>query len=134
MSQSFRLKFDQMRDGDPTNRETSDPVSGEGSDSRDESYSGYSNVRNVCFAWPDGRKLFLNYAYLVSCDYQPEENTLSLTWTTHTVMIKGFSLHNLFDELMQHLPRQIVCTDPRYNATVEKDKSIVNEIHITANS
>jgi hypothetical protein len=131
MSQGFKFKFDQMRESNPTHGGAS---SGDGSDAQSEAYYGQGNTRNICFAWPDGRKLFLNYAYLVSCDYLPDENSLTLTWTTHTVTLKGFSLHILFDELMLHLPRQIVCTDPRYNATAEKDMPVVNEIHITANS
>lgn len=130
MSQSFKFKFDQMREGDPTHNSGAD----DGTDAQSEAYYGQGNTRNLCFAWLDGRRVFLNYAYLVSCDYLPDENTITLTWTTHTVTIKGFSLHILFDELMLHLPRQIVCTDPRYNATAEKGKPIVNEIHIINNN
>lgn len=130
MNQRFRLKFDEMREGDPSK----DTASDQDLPTRDESYNGASNTRNLCFAFPDGRKLFLNYAYLVSCDYLPEDNSLTLVWTTHTVILKGFFLHILFDELMQHLPRQIACTDPRYNVTAEKEKPIVNEIHITNNT
>lgn len=125
MNQGFRSKFDKMRDGDPTNRHDG-MQSAVGADN--EVYSGYGNIRNICFAWPNGRRFFLNYAYLISGDFAPEDNSIILGWTTHTVILKGYRLHLLFDDLMQHLPRQIVSIDPRYNVTEDKNAPVVNDI------
>ncbi len=44
-----------------------------------ENYATPSQVRNLCFVQPDGKRLFLNYAYLVSGEYSPETNTIVLT-------------------------------------------------------
>ncbi|KAA2241533.1 hypothetical protein F0L74_16695 [Chitinophaga agrisoli] len=121
MSQSFRFKYDQMREGDPTQQNKS---------SENDSYSMESHVRNVCFVWLDGRRVFLNYGYLVSGDYDPVEGRIVLAFTSHVLTLTGIHLESLFYEFMQHVPRQIICTDPRYNATVERNTPTVNEIII----
>ncbi|ASZ13264.1 hypothetical protein KTO58_08005 [Chitinophaga pendula] len=131
MSQGFKFKFDQMREGNPTHGGAS---SGDGSDAQDEAYFAGSNVRNVNFVLANGDEVFLNYAYLVSCRYFIGENKIVMTFTSDAVTLTGIHMKNLHADLRRHIPEQIVCSDPRYNATTEKDKPVVNEIHITNNA
>ena len=127
MSQGFKLKYDAMRDNNPGNAE--DPT-GDLSVVNSELYNSESNTRNICFTLLGGKRIFLNYSYLISGEYSPEENTITLTFTTHTVLLKGVQLEALFNELMQHLPKHITTVDARYNSVSEKGKSLVNGIEI----
>src|SRR5690606_13091942 len=107
MSQEFKIKFDEMKDNNPSKKE-------QAADSG-EKYSASSYARNIIFEWPEGRKKFFSYNYLVSAEYLPEDKLIKLDFTTDIVSIKGLRLHLLFDELTQHLPRLILCKDERYN-------------------
>lgn len=118
MSQDFNLRFNEFKENDPTSPGEQMP----------DQYPASSYTRNLGFAWPDGRMLFLNYSYLVSCEHLAAGTEITLAFTTHTVTIKGSNLKNLFNELMAHLPKFIVGTEARYNATKEKDAPIINEI------
>lgn len=90
-------------------------------------YSTPSHTRNVCFVWLDGRMKFLNYAYLVSTDYLPDEGIISLTFTSEAIVLKGIRLQSLFEKLLFHLPLRIMCQDERYNQ-LKPDSYCVNEI------
>jgi hypothetical protein len=125
MSQGFRWKYDEMQEGDPT-KETA----GSGSGIAEENYSVISHARNICFVLPDGNRIFLNYGYLVSGEYLPEDNKIILSFTSHTITLAGIYLEKLFYDLMQGLPRQLVCTDTRYNTADETNKPIVNGIQV----
>ncbi len=130
MSNSFKFKYDDLRSNDPTKKETALGL-GDGA-SKTISYD-HANARNVCFVWSDGKRFFLNYSYLVAGEYLPDENTISLIWTTHIVKLKGYRLEMLFDELMQHLPKYVVCVDLRYNQISENKSYSVNEIAVVEN-
>jgi len=93
-----------------------------------ENYATPSQTRNLCFVQPDGRRLFLNYAYLVSGEYSPEANTIKLIYTTHEITLKGRNLEGLFEILMMHVPRQIVMLEKRYESI--SAESAVHEISI----
>jgi len=127
MSQDFRNRYQQMRDSDPTapadkpGNTDHEPESGQ--------YGSQSNVRNLCLVWPEGRRLFLNYSYLVSAEYLPDENMITVTFTTHTVLLKGIRLKELFDDLMSHLSRLIICAEARYNP-LAGDGPVVNDITV----
>jgi len=127
MSQNYKLKFDELWENDPTKKEN-------GKEDGKQSFPSHSHARNLCIAWEDGRKMFLNYAYLISGELQPEESIIVLLFTTHTVQITGSRLETLFEEFTVHLIKQIACTDERYNSTIEKDETIVNEITVIKNS
>jgi hypothetical protein len=122
MSQEFKLKFDRMREGNPTGADTTDETQS------GDNYPSNGNVRNLGFAWKDGKRTFLNYAYLVSAEYVPTENTILLEFTSHAVTLKGVRLHHLFGDLMTQMTKWIVCHDERYNQTEDGDTPIVNEI------
>lgn len=122
MSQNFKLKFDELREGKPTEK-------GEAVENSYETFDTPGHVRNLCFVWPDGRKKFLNYAYLVSGEYSPDDGSITLIFTTDTVVVKGSGLDELFEELVSHRPMKVIYTDARYNDTM-KSKIIINNIEL----
>ncbi len=89
-----------------------------------------STVRNLCLVWPDGRKAFFNYAYLVTGDLsiQNEVNTLVLSFGSYTVLLKGYRLSPLFDVLLEHGPKTIIAVNPRYVPISSRQDSVVVEI------
>jgi hypothetical protein len=70
---------------------------------------------------------------LVSGEFSPADNTIVLSFTSHTILLTGVHLENLFYEFMQHLPQEIVCVDKRYNATADNNP-VVNEIRIKSHA
>lgn len=78
-----------------------------------------SSVRNLCLVWEDGRRAFLNYAYLIAGEFEPNEdkNTIKLSFSSHSVMLQGYRLESLFAALLDHLPRSINAIDSRYALT-----------------
>lgn len=123
MSHDSELNFRKMQENDPTSIEKNvESIS---------NYAAPGNVRNITFIWQDGKKQSLNYSYLVSCEYLPDDNAITILFTTHNVILKGVKLSGLFDALVAQLPETITCFDARYNATVEDKMSIVNEIVIS---
>lgn len=128
MNPSFKLKYDQMRGNDPTGDK---PQPAEHSHEIDEFYKEPSDTRNIAFVWPDGRRLCLNYGFLVAVEYAVPEHTIIMTFTSHVVTLTGVNLIGLFYDLMQRLPRQIVEMDRRYNIIGDNEKANVNEIIVS---
>lgn len=126
MSQDFKFKYDQMKAGNPAGDEN---TSHDGEDR----YVRESNVRNVCFILPDKKQIALSYSYLVSQEYLPEENAITLFFTSHTIILTGIHLQGLFDEFLQQMPKYIMSADERYNAIEENEKPIVNKISVSKN-
>ncbi|MVM32421.1 hypothetical protein GO755_20410 [Spirosoma sp. HMF4905] len=126
MNQGFKLRFDQLRESDPTHDDTAS-----GSLETDP-YQQPGYVRNVCFVWPDNRRMFFNYAYLVAVEFEPghETNVIKLSFSSHTVLVKGYSLEPLFMALLDHLPRLITAIEPRYVLAEDKTEAVVIEIHV----
>lgn len=126
MSSEFKLKYDQMK--------ANDPVSGDNpSQDGDAKYDRESYARNVCFVLSDKKQQAFNYSYLVSHEYSPDDGTIILHFTAHTVTLTGTNLQGLFDELLQQLPKFIICADERYNHLEENDKPVINKINIVKN-
>lgn len=76
-----------------------------------------AHVRNLCFVFLDGRKVFYNYAYLVSVTLhidQHSENRLEICFTSQIITLKGYRLELLFQLLFSHIPQCIPQTDKRY--------------------
>lgn len=128
MSQGFKLRYDQMWESNPTKEDGS--IQPEGSNPF---YLPSSHARNLCLTWLDGKKMFLNYAYLTVADFDPGEdlNSIRLMFSSHNVLIKGYGLAILFDQLMEQLPRTITVVDPRYHPLTEEVQVIVWEISVT---
>jgi hypothetical protein len=94
-----------------------------------ERYDTPGQVRNLCFVQPDGEKLFLNYAYMISGKFSPD-GTITLFYTTHTVTLKGRNLEALHESLQAQVPKQIACVEKRYEATKGEVETVVTEIVI----
>lgn len=127
MSLNFKTNFEEFRESNLAGG--APPVH----DKAVENFDSASQTRNLCLVWTDGRKKFFNYAYLISGEYQPEDGSIVLVFTSHTIVIRGFGLEELFGKLVQHLPYQITCSDPRYNETIETSQLIINEITVSKN-
>ncbi len=116
MGQEFKFKIDEMRENNPGKQQ--------------QIYAGESHVRNVCFVQSDGKMLFLNYGYLVSGEYLPDESKIVLHFTSHTIALKGTKLETLYQEFFSHIPRYILATNERY-IEVEKSTYTISEIQVS---
>lgn len=126
MNQKFKLKFEELWENDPSKKEA-------GEEKSKQSFPSVSHARNLCIVWDDCKRIFLNYAYLISGELLPDDSAIVLTFTTHTVTLKGSRLDTLFEEFTGHLIKQIACTDERYNETLEGTETVVNEIEVIKN-
>lgn len=121
-------KFDEMNGGKKNN-----PEKQGGQPNEPVNYPTAGDVRNLCFVQPDGKRQFLNYAYLISGEYDPEASEIKLTYTTHVVALKGYNLEALFESLMVQVPKEIVGIDNRYSeesneATTGVIEIIINQV------
>lgn len=121
---SLRYKFDKLNENDPEKKES------QGSTDI-ERFDAPANVRNLCLVPLSGKMLFLNYSYLMSGEYSPDDGTITLTFTTHTVTLKGKNLENLFVDFVNHMPKIVSCVDERYAGTKGENETIVTELITT---
>ena len=121
MSQDFKLNFDDSRAGKQTGQETGD-AQGESA-----LYDTPGNVRNLCFVWPDGRMKFMNYAYLVSGNYDSNNGEILLEFPESDITIKGGFLFDLFYELMENRRKIISITETRYT-DLNNNSAFISEI------
>ncbi|WP_273213292.1 hypothetical protein [Runella zeae] len=121
MNREFKLRFDQMREGNPSKAEE------EGAD--ENLLLPSAPARSLCLVWPNGRRFFLSYAYLMAgeLNLSREKNEIMLYFSSHTVTLRGYGLESLFTELMQHLPSLIYQSEERY---VTKNATASNEIAV----
>ncbi len=123
MSQDFRLKYDELSENDPSQREF-----GERMIAHNDAYSDPGHGRSICFVLLDGKRLFLGYSYLMSGEYSPEEGSIVLTFSTHSVVLKGVNLEKLFYDILDQRAKQIACVDSRYNLLGDDEEPVVNDI------
>ncbi|PZR20510.1 MAG: hypothetical protein DI539_10690 [Flavobacterium psychrophilum] len=95
-----------------------------------EEFNVPAHARNLCFVQPDGRRLFLNYSYLIAGEYLPESNTIILSYTTHEITLTGRNLAELYEGLMLHMVKLVTAIDKRYEATKTDEEPVVTEIAI----
>lgn len=115
MNQGFNFRFGEMQENDPTKSQSEN--------SQDNIlYPSASNTRNLCLQMRNGDQIFLNYSYLISGEYSKEISTITLTFTTHMIVLHGSALDVLFHLLMDHIPRTIVEIDERY-ASIETEQT-----------
>jgi hypothetical protein len=125
MSQNFKLNFDEMQEDSLAD------VTGNNANSND-LYETPGHVRNLCFVWPNGRMDFFNYAYLITGEFDNEEQTIKLTYTTHIVILKGIELIKLFEMINHHQVKKIVSIDERYKTINEQGDWMVYSIEISS--
>lgn len=130
MSQRFNPKMEEMKQNNPASSGEEPEVQ-----IRDDDlcYPSYGNVRHICFSWSDGKKMFLNYAYLISGEYDAVENCITLAFSTHSVVMTGINLHHVFFKLMGQQVRMLQCVDVRYNS-IGGDRAVINSIILRANT
>ncbi|MFN8343989.1 MAG: hypothetical protein U0X91_03240 [Spirosomataceae bacterium] len=120
MNREFKLRFDQMRENDLS------PTAGE------EAFLPPSSIRNVCLGWPNGRRMFLNYAYLTAGEFIPEgeTNQIILYFSTCSVTLRGYTLQGLFRDLLNHNTTDILITEERYLSHGKEGQPVVMEIKV----
>ncbi len=123
MNQRFKLQYEGINEQDANNENTN-------LSAYDQSYKSETRVRNLCFVFKDGKKTFLNYGYLIKVDFYPDNDTIIMIFTTDKIRLKGVNMEALFYDLMDHIPRQIVETDSRYNLIGDDQKPVINEVEI----
>ncbi|MBB6001457.1 hypothetical protein [Arcicella rosea] len=113
MSQDYKLRYDQIREGDPT--KTNAPAPSKKDESM-EVYQTPSHARNLCLVWLDSKRMFFNYAYLISGEYSAngEKNVILLHFASYTVQLQGYGLESIFMSILDHSPKIITMTDERY--------------------
>jgi len=122
MSQNFRFRSDEIHENEP------------GKDVRklsDGNYRVYEtdgHTRNVSFLLSNGKRKFLNYAYLVSVECSDLDDWIIVEFTSVKVLLQGLRLRSLYNDLFFHRPLEISHMDVRYNATVNENLPIINEI------
>lgn len=121
MSQDFKLKFDSMRNSNPSAPENSSLGNAIG---ESEFYPTLGNNRNLCFVWPDGKRMFLNYAYLISGELDLESTIIRLHFSTHLVQVEGCRLNLVFDQLIDQVLRILIVQDTRYKLLNESNPII----------
>ena len=98
--------------------------------SREDSSKDYfqktSNVRNIIFQWENGRQFFVNYSYMISCEIDPENTILTLSFTNCSVILNGTKLDRLFEFLSTQQIR-VVKETTRY-AQISEDEFLVGSI------
>ncbi|MCE7056881.1 hypothetical protein LZF95_19535 [Algoriphagus sp. AGSA1] len=93
-----------------------------------DNHFGHS-TRNICFQWLDGQRAFYNYAFLVSVKLETSNkniNSLSIYFTSDTVVLEGYHLNILFDLFLFHFPKIISQEDHRYFKQDKKDYYITS--------
>jgi hypothetical protein len=117
MNQEFKLQYDFLGDNDQKKSEA------------ETKHKSESYARNVCFVHLNGKMLFLNYGYLVSADYDPEDNSITLNFTSHTIILRGSKLDSMYLEFFHHIPKVVSCLEERYNQT-ENERPVINNIEV----
>lgn len=112
MSHDYKLRYDQIREGDPTKKQPPAPKK----DELMEVYETPSHARNLCLVWLDGKRMFFNYAYLVAGEFSVngEKNVILLHFSSYMVQLQGYGLEALFMEMLDHIPKVISMMDKRY--------------------
>lgn len=105
MSQDYELDFGTNPNEQPQNQ-TGVEIT--------DKYKTASNVRKICFIWPDGRMKTKEYALLDTMEYEPEEGTIKLVFSTEKITIKGSNLQILFKEMFWQITMKVECEEKRY--------------------
>lgn len=128
MSQEFNLRYNDIQPDskadDNTQPKQSECVT---------YYETEGHARNVCFVLENGDRIFLNYAYLISGEYEHENGMVKLTFTTHFVSIFGSNLLDLCWSISCNLPMQIQMDDHRYKLLSTSNSLKISRIEVVNN-
>jgi len=126
MSQVYKSRFEQMRENALQQSSQDNSVQS----AQDHQYPSGGNGRNICFIWPDGKRLFLSYSYMVSGEFNPKESMIILTFTTCTLTLNGYNLDFFYDELMGQITRKVFCEEDRYNQINDSEHTKITSISV----
>jgi hypothetical protein len=122
MNHNSRYRFEEMQSNN-LNEKDQEPGN----------YHQSQSVRNLWFEMADKSAIFLNYGYLVSGEYKPQDGIIHLIFTSHIVLLIGVNLDTLFLELLDHLPRKISCVNQRYQQLTNDGQPIIENIQVLPN-
>ena len=116
-----------MRENNPTHNDASEKGAA------GESYALFGtsgHIRNLELVWPDGRRAFRNYSYLVGGEVTADSdiNTIALYFSSDTVIIKGYALAGLFAAILDQTAQQVTVSDGRYLELRETGEMFITEI------
>ncbi|MBS1585843.1 MAG: hypothetical protein JSS82_09900 [Bacteroidetes bacterium] len=95
-----------------------------------ERHEDEGSVRTLSLVCTDGMQQCLNYSYLMSRQLSPGKDAITLSFTSHTVVLKGSNLQALFNDFARDIPKKIMAVESRYAATKENDDAVIAEIVI----
>lgn len=97
-----------------------------------EYYSTTGSIRYVTFIQEDGKRLSLPYSLLPTIEFEPgeEQQTITLTFPNHKVVLTGYNLEQLSKELESERVRWISVFVERYIASEKRGESIVLQISL----
>ena len=135
-NQKYRTRMDdyldkylesQEKKEETTNGDTSMPQSVTNSDEP-------TVFTNLNFIWRDGKQQAFNYSYMISVEFTPQEtgNRIVVTFTTHKVTITGFSLHELYEDLMNRYVNEIEQADEELVHMIQDETPIITQIEVQA--
>ena len=129
MDHGFKTRFDQMRENNPASSEAKQPIQ---IVPNHDTFHPIGYARNLCLGWPEGRRCFFNYAYLITAEFLPGQdmNLIRLEFSSHQVVLKGYGLEALFMQLLDHLPRIITAVDARYTVNRVEEEGLVISVEV----
>lgn len=125
MSYNYKSRLDDYLSGNPTKKSPEDE------NNTIVYYEQNPNeAKDICFVLLNGRQTSLEYNYLISRDYIPEQNIIVLNFTTHEITLNGHNLEKLFNDLRQNLPQTVTVIDERYIGISQENAPVVTDIKI----
>lgn len=127
MSQDYKLRFDQMKENNPTQ---ADAASQAGDSAY---YPGESSIRNFCLVWKDGNMDDFPYSYVLHTKFRlgEEKNVIIIELPSKLITLSGYGLTALFLAFKKQLPQFIYQIDERYTS---QDDTVVTDIQIEEKS
>ncbi|HPE74770.1 MAG TPA: hypothetical protein PLC80_01705 [Draconibacterium sp.] len=82
--------------------------------------------------WLDGRQQAFNYGYMTSVEFKALEtgNRITATFTTHKIIITGFSLNELYLDLTNRYVSTIEQSDESYAHLIQDGTPMVTQIDV----
>lgn len=82
--------------------------------------------------WLDGRQQAFNYGYLTSVEFKAQEtgNRITATFTTHKIIITGYSLNELYLDLTNRYVSTIEQSDESYAHLIQDGTPMVTQIDV----
>lgn len=123
MSQSFRLKSDELRQNNPAKdvRQVDDAFY--------KVYPDNGNIRQFMLTWPDGVSTTIPYFAVSKTDYG-QDGSITLHTSVGTIVFQGLRLRALYNDFFYSLPLEIIICDERYNDLNDETIFTVNKINM----